>query len=65
MLSVFCLFVAEVCSVKIPKDNEKGVRMFSLRAGYLDSQVLQGLTNAGLMLDVNTNQNKEENSNSE
>lgn len=58
MLSVFWQFVAEVCFVKVPKDNEMVVSMFSLHTGYLVSQVLRGLTNTGLRWDVNTNQNK-------
>lgn len=58
ILSVFVQFMAEVCSVKIPKNNDKRVWMFLLHTGYLVSQALQRLAHTGLRRDVNTGQNK-------
>lgn len=57
-LSVFVLFMAGVCSVKIPQNNETSVWVLLLHTGYLVSQALQRLPHTGLMRDVNTGQNK-------
>ncbi|CAB1418203.1 unnamed protein product [Pleuronectes platessa] len=51
-------FTAEICLVEIPKNNQKRVRVFSLRAGNPVSQVPLCLAHAGLRWYVHADQNK-------